>query len=86
MASSLKSKLPARLLKRYDPEIFFDEMVAADGAVRPHYARFRELFLSLTPHEFELKRQSVDLAFMRQGTIPSGYFHDALLRELRQEK
>ena len=73
MASSLKSKLPARLLKRYDPEIFFDEMVAADGAVRPHYARFRELFQSLTPHEFELKRQSVDLAFMRQGVTFNVY-------------
>jgi uncharacterized protein (DUF885 family) len=26
------------------------------------------------------------LAFIRQGTIPSGYFHDALLRELQQAK
>jgi hypothetical protein len=26
------------------------------------------------------------LAFMRQGTIPSGYFHDALLSDLRQQK
>ena len=73
MASPTKSKLSARLLKRYDPEIFFDEMVAADGEVRPHYAHFRELFQSLTPQEFDLKRQSVDLAFMRQGVTFNVY-------------
>ena len=49
MPSPLKNKPAKRLLKSYDPEIFFDEMVTADGEVRPHYARFRELFQSLAP-------------------------------------
>jgi uncharacterized circularly permuted ATP-grasp superfamily protein len=67
MASKIKSQPLSRLFKGYDREIFFDEMVAADGKVRPHYARFRELLQSLTTQEFDIKRQSVDLAFLRQG-------------------
>ena len=65
-----KTKLPprTRMLKDYNPENFFDEMLAGDGGVpRAHYHRFRELFQSLTLDEFEHKRQSVDLAFLRQG-------------------
>ena len=54
------------MLQGYDPEEFFDEMTG-DGGPRPHYRRFRELFQSLTLKEFDLKRQSVDLAFLRQG-------------------
>jgi uncharacterized circularly permuted ATP-grasp superfamily protein len=42
-------------------------MLAADGKVRPHYSRFRALFQELAAKEFDLKRQSVDLAFLRQG-------------------
>ena len=55
------------MLKGYDPEIFFDEMLTPEGEPRPHYHRFRELFQSLTLPEFDHKRQSVDLAFLRQG-------------------
>lgn len=33
----------------------------------------RELFQSLTPSEFDLKRQSVDLAFLRQGVTFNVY-------------
>lgn len=73
MASTPKSKPPARLLKRYEPENFFDEMAAPGGEVRPHYERFRELFQSLTPSEFDLKRQAVDLAFLRQGVTFNVY-------------
>jgi uncharacterized circularly permuted ATP-grasp superfamily protein len=42
-------------------------MLDGDGSVRQHYRLFRELFQSLTPKEFEIKRQSVDIAFLRQG-------------------
>jgi uncharacterized circularly permuted ATP-grasp superfamily protein len=48
-------------------------MVAADGSLRPHYARFRDLFQTLTPPEFDHKRQAVDLAFMRQGVTFNVY-------------
>ena len=73
MATKTKSLLWAQMLRSYAPENFFDEMVAADGTVRPHYARFRDLLQSLTPQEFALKRQSVDLAFMRQGVTFNVY-------------
>ena len=73
MSTELKTKLMSRLLNGYAPENFFDEMVTAGGAVQPHYARFRELFQSLTPQEFDHKRQSVDLAFMRQGVTFNVY-------------
>jgi uncharacterized circularly permuted ATP-grasp superfamily protein len=67
MTSKTKSHPPARLLKGYGADGFFDEMVEPDHEVRPHYARFREMFQSLTAKEFDLKRESVDLAFLRQG-------------------
>jgi uncharacterized circularly permuted ATP-grasp superfamily protein len=55
------------LLAAYQPDGFFDEMVTDDSEVRSHYQRFRGLFQSLGLQEFELKRQAVDLAFLRQG-------------------
>jgi uncharacterized circularly permuted ATP-grasp superfamily protein len=73
MATKTKSTPANRLLKGYDPENFFDEMVDATGKVRPHYRQFRELFQSLVPKEFDLKRQSVDLAFLRQGVTFNVY-------------
>ena len=73
MATKTKSLLRAQMLRSYAPENFFDEMIAADGTVHPHYARFRDLLQSLTPQEFALKRQSVDLAFMRQGVTFNVY-------------
>jgi len=67
MASMTKS-LPARkLLESYEPEEFFDEMLDVRSGVRPHYRRIRELFQELPAKEFEVKRQSVDIAFLRQG-------------------
>jgi uncharacterized circularly permuted ATP-grasp superfamily protein len=62
-----KSRPAKRQLESYAHEGFFDEMLNADGDVRQHYRLFRELFQSLTPKEFEIKRQSVDISFLRQG-------------------
>ena len=67
MTSKTKSQPPVRLLNGYAAEGFFDEMVRPDGEVRPHYACFRQMFQSLSAKEFDLKRESVDLAFLRQG-------------------
>lgn len=55
------------MLKRYDHGGFFDEMLDKDGQARPHYRKFRQHFKALTPQEFEHKRHSVDVAFLRQG-------------------
>jgi uncharacterized circularly permuted ATP-grasp superfamily protein len=73
MPTQSKSPPPRRLLSEYAREEFFDEMLDAHGAVHPHYARFRQLFEEITPEEFGLKRQSVDLAFMRQGVTFNVY-------------
>jgi uncharacterized circularly permuted ATP-grasp superfamily protein len=67
MATKTKSLPLSQMLKGYDPEMFFDEMLTAGGEPRSHYHRFRELFQNLTLDEFQHKRQSVDLAFLRQG-------------------
>jgi uncharacterized circularly permuted ATP-grasp superfamily protein len=56
-----------RALERYGHDGFFDEMLDPQGEVRAHYSRFRELFQQFSPKEFEVKRQSVDIAFLRQG-------------------
>jgi len=55
------------MLNRYDHAGFFDEMLDQGGQVRPHYRKFREHLKALTSQEFEHKRHSVDVAFLRQG-------------------
>ena len=55
------------LLDKYQPGDFFDEMFAAEGQVRPHYAALFERFQSLDKEEFEQRRSAVDAAFLRQG-------------------
>ena len=55
------------IFKPYETTKYFDEMLAADGSIRPHYQRFLEQFGELTPEEFEAKRHAVDMAFLRQG-------------------
>jgi len=67
MSTKAKSQLAKRLLERYEREGFFDEMLDGQGRIRPHYRQFREFFQTLTTKEFEFKRQSIDLAFLRQG-------------------
>ena len=57
----------------YDPGDFFDEMVARDGSVRPHYRGFAERFAEMTVDDFSEKRQAVDLAFLRQGVTFTVY-------------
>ncbi|MFA6545209.1 MAG: circularly permuted type 2 ATP-grasp protein [Limisphaerales bacterium] len=55
------------MLERYEQDGFFDEMLDLAGQARPHYRKVHEHFKALTPAEFEHKRRSVDVAFLRQG-------------------
>ncbi len=55
------------MLRKYSHDNFFDEMMDAAGAIRPHYRHFDSLFETLKREEFDDKRHSVDLAFLRQG-------------------
>lgn len=61
------------MLQQYQHDNFFDEMMAVEGAVRPHYRRFCSIFESVQAEEFENKRHSVDLAFLRQGVTFNVY-------------
>lgn len=59
--------------QQYRPETFFDEMMQADGSIRPHYERFVKHFSTVRPEEFDAKRTAVDLAFLRQGVTFNVY-------------
>ncbi len=67
MPTKSKTQLIKRMFGEYEHDSFFDEMLDTEGCIRPHYRRFRQLFQTLSAREFENKRQSVDLAFLRQG-------------------
>src|SRR5579871_5400688 len=73
MPTKPKTQPLARLFKAYEVADFFDEMADGKSGVRPHYRRFRELLETLSTKEFDLKRQSVDLAFLRQGVTFNVY-------------
>jgi len=66
------------VFEKYQTEDYFDEMFAADKPlqVRPHYRKLLERFGVLSPEEFEQKRQSVDLSFLRQGITFTVYDND----------
>ncbi len=61
----------------YAVDGFFDEMFDHDGNVRPHYRRLYERFRQMSPEQFEQKRSSVDLSFLRQGITFTVYNDDA---------
>ncbi len=73
MATKSKTTPKSRLLNQYEWDGFYDEMVETGGKPRSHYKRFRELFQTLSTRDFEQKRQSVDLAFLRQGVTFNVY-------------
>ena len=58
---------------QYDTGKFYDEMLAADGQVRPHYRHSLKHFGAITPEEFDAKRSAVDLSFLRQGVTFNVY-------------
>jgi uncharacterized circularly permuted ATP-grasp superfamily protein len=72
MPSPNKSE-PMSLLHGYQPDGFFDEMVDGGAGPLPHYRKCCQIFESLSAAEFEAKRESVDLAFMRQGVTFNVY-------------
>ncbi len=73
MPTKSKTMPRSRLLGQYEANGFFDEMIESGSKARPHYRRFRELFQTLNTRDFEQKRQSVDLAFLRQGVTFNVY-------------
>ena len=57
----------------YDAGNFFDEMLAPDGEVRPHYRRLTERLSTLPESEFNQRRAAVDLAFLSRGVTFTVY-------------
>jgi uncharacterized circularly permuted ATP-grasp superfamily protein len=55
------------MFQNYTRNGCFDEMLDETGHTRMHYDQFAALFGHLTPEEFEHRRHSVDLSFLRQG-------------------
>jgi uncharacterized circularly permuted ATP-grasp superfamily protein len=51
----------------YSAGNYFDEMLPAPDAVRPHYRRFLQHFRTIPPGDLAAKRRAIDLAFLRQG-------------------
>ncbi|MFO1476116.1 MAG: circularly permuted type 2 ATP-grasp protein [Verrucomicrobiota bacterium] len=68
-----KSEPGGSMLSDYHVNGFFDEMFGRDGSVLGHYQKLREAFKGLDPVEFQAKRDSVDLAFLRQGVTFNVY-------------
>lgn len=52
---------------------FFDEMFGREGQVLGHYRKLQEAFSQIALDEFNNKRHSVDLAFLRQGVTFNVY-------------
>ncbi len=55
------------LTGRYDPGGFFDEMFAASGRPRDHYAHLYRQLRNLTPAALAERRRAADAAFLYQG-------------------
>ena len=58
---------PGGFFRPHDTAGHFDEMLAPDGSVRPHYGRFLQRLESLTDADYQARQGAVDLSFLRQG-------------------
>ena len=67
------AKTPPGFFTNYERGNFFDEMLGTGGEVLSHYRKFHALFSKLTREEFDTRRHSVDLAFLRQGVTFNVY-------------
>jgi len=73
MTTVAKTRPQEPFLGEYRAPGFFDEMFGRDGAVLAHYEKLHSAFANLSAEEFNAKRQSVDLAFLRQGVTFNVY-------------
>ena len=85
------------LLRNYELNGAFDEMVQSDGAtVRPHYEALAKHLLDLAPEEMRRRKQASDLSFLHQGItftvygrdegIEKIFPHDLLPRIIRRDE
>ena len=55
------------LFERYETGEFYDEMFAAPGEPRPHYAELFRTLAEMAPEQFDERRNIADLSFLIQG-------------------
>ena len=67
MSAAPQEAIRPRLFAGYDPGSYYDEMFAAPGRPRPHYAKMFQKLAAMEPAQFEERRQLADLAFLMQG-------------------
>src|SRR5215472_3545959 len=73
MTSLAKTQPASSLLDGYHVNGLFDEMFGRDGSVLDHYEKLQSAFNGLAKDDFNAKRHSVDLAFLRQGVTFNVY-------------
>src|SRR5579862_6558690 len=73
MTSLAKSQPAGSLLADYNVNGLFDEMFGRDGDILDHYEKLHSAFSCLAKEDFNAKRQTVDLAFLRQGVTFNVY-------------
>jgi len=59
--------MPPQAMPAYDPGGFWDEVFAAPGTVRPHYAQLASRLATLSPSEVERRQQAADRSFRVRG-------------------
>lgn len=68
-----KTELAGMKLSGGSAQGFFDEMFGREGAALSHYSKLNEAFSQISHHDFQAKRNAVDLAFLRQGVTFNVY-------------
>jgi uncharacterized circularly permuted ATP-grasp superfamily protein len=64
------------MFEGYQPEAFFDEMFFPDGTVRPHCAPLLERMSGLDQADFEARKATCELYFLKQG-VTFNVYHDS---------
>ena len=73
MTAVAKTQLNQLNLDAASANGFFDEMFGRETAALSHYQKLRGAFNQITHDDFKTKRNSVDLAFLRQGVTFNVY-------------
>jgi len=63
----------SRLQAAYLPGVAYDEMYAADGEVRPHYANVHSRLTSLSPDALAERQRTLERSFLLQGVTFTVY-------------
>ena len=73
MTAAVKNQLNQLSLDAAVANGFFDEMFGREASTLDHYQKLRGAFNQITHDDFKTKRNSVDLAFLRQGVTFNVY-------------